>query len=151
LSHSISPLLYWFFRDRVSQSICLGWLQTTILLISAPWVARITSVCHWLRLEEIVGPSSDLNPLSFRDNGTDCGCSCGACPYTEHLSVLQRVEAPAIPVHRISRAPWLGLKHNTVNNKPFPLWHSCTNCECVTAIVTTTGTLGIISRFMWTY
>jgi hypothetical protein len=24
-----------FFRDRVSQTVCLGWLQTVILLISA--------------------------------------------------------------------------------------------------------------------
>jgi hypothetical protein len=31
------------FWDRVSQTICLGWLQTVILLISASWVARITA------------------------------------------------------------------------------------------------------------
>jgi hypothetical protein len=35
-----------FFRDRVSQTICLGWLQTLILLISASWVARITGMSH---------------------------------------------------------------------------------------------------------
>jgi hypothetical protein len=33
------------FRDRVLQTICLGWLWTTILLISAFWVARIQNTC----------------------------------------------------------------------------------------------------------
>jgi hypothetical protein len=36
-----------FYWDRVSRTICLGWLQTGILLISASWVARITGVSHW--------------------------------------------------------------------------------------------------------
>jgi hypothetical protein len=35
------------FWDRVSQTICPGWLRTTILLISAYWVARITGMSHW--------------------------------------------------------------------------------------------------------
>jgi hypothetical protein len=35
-----------FFRDRVLQTICLGWLQTVILLISASLVARITDRTH---------------------------------------------------------------------------------------------------------
>jgi hypothetical protein len=35
-----------FFRDRISRTICLGWLWTVILLISASWVARITGVSH---------------------------------------------------------------------------------------------------------
>jgi hypothetical protein len=30
-----------FFWDRVSQTICLGWLWTMILLIFASWAARI--------------------------------------------------------------------------------------------------------------
>jgi hypothetical protein len=34
------------FWDRVSRAICLGWLQTEILLISASWVARITGMRH---------------------------------------------------------------------------------------------------------
>jgi hypothetical protein len=40
------PILFCegFFQDRVSQTICPGWLQTTILLISASWVARIRGV-----------------------------------------------------------------------------------------------------------
>jgi hypothetical protein len=46
LSHSISPFLWRVFQDRVSQIICLGWLWTTILLISASWVARITGMNH---------------------------------------------------------------------------------------------------------
>jgi hypothetical protein len=36
LSHSTSPFFGdGFFPDRVSQTICWGWLQTIILLISA--------------------------------------------------------------------------------------------------------------------
>jgi hypothetical protein len=31
-----------YFWERVSPSICLGWPQTAILLISASWVVRIT-------------------------------------------------------------------------------------------------------------
>jgi hypothetical protein len=36
-----------FFWDRVSQTICLGWFQSEILLISDSWVARITGMSHW--------------------------------------------------------------------------------------------------------
>jgi hypothetical protein len=35
-----------FLPDRVSWSICFGWFQTTVLLISASWVARIIGVSH---------------------------------------------------------------------------------------------------------
>jgi hypothetical protein len=34
------------FWDRVSETICLGWLWTMILPISASWVARIIGVSH---------------------------------------------------------------------------------------------------------
>jgi ABC-type Fe3+ transport system permease subunit len=47
LSHSTSPFCDGYFWDRVSWTICLSWLQTVILLISASWVARITGVSHW--------------------------------------------------------------------------------------------------------
>jgi hypothetical protein len=46
LSHSTSPFLWWVFFNIVSQTICLGWLWTAVLLISAPWVAGITGVSH---------------------------------------------------------------------------------------------------------
>jgi hypothetical protein len=46
LSHSISPFCVRYFWDRVSWTICPGWLWTAILLISA-WVARIIGVSHW--------------------------------------------------------------------------------------------------------
>jgi hypothetical protein len=39
-SHSTSPFCVRCFRDRVSQTICLGWFQTLILLISASQVPR---------------------------------------------------------------------------------------------------------------
>jgi hypothetical protein len=44
LSHSTSP-----FLGRVGScgTTCLGWLWTSILLISASWVARITGASHW--------------------------------------------------------------------------------------------------------
>jgi hypothetical protein len=43
------PALFWdgFFWDRVSWTICPGWLWNLILLISAFWVIRITGVSHW--------------------------------------------------------------------------------------------------------
>jgi hypothetical protein len=50
LSHSISSFFVKeFFKigSLVSRIICLGWLWTSILLISASWVARITGVSHW--------------------------------------------------------------------------------------------------------
>jgi hypothetical protein len=46
LSHSTSPFCDGLFWDRVSWTICLGWLWTAILLISASWVDRITDVSH---------------------------------------------------------------------------------------------------------
>jgi hypothetical protein len=47
LSHSNSPFFCdGFFQDRVSWTVCLGWLRTVMLLISASWVARSTSVSH---------------------------------------------------------------------------------------------------------
>jgi hypothetical protein len=39
-------LLWLVWRDRGSQTICPGWPWTSILLISASQVARITSVSH---------------------------------------------------------------------------------------------------------
>jgi hypothetical protein len=36
-----------FFQDRVSWTVCPGWLGTAIFLISASWVARIIGVSHW--------------------------------------------------------------------------------------------------------
>jgi hypothetical protein len=47
LSHSTSLILCWvFFQGRVSWTICPGWLWTSILLISASWVAGITGMSH---------------------------------------------------------------------------------------------------------
>jgi hypothetical protein len=58
-------LMMGFFQDRVSQTICSGWLQTTILLISASRVARITGMGTQPHLsfpygENIQNPSSCL-------------------------------------------------------------------------------------------
>jgi hypothetical protein len=46
-SHYTSPIFVKGFQDRVSRTVCPGWFQTTILLISASWVARITGMSHW--------------------------------------------------------------------------------------------------------
>jgi hypothetical protein len=37
-----------YFWDRVSGTICLRWLQTTILLICASWVVMIIGMSHYL-------------------------------------------------------------------------------------------------------
>jgi hypothetical protein len=37
-----------FFQDRISQTICLDWLRTVVLLVPASRVARITGVSHRL-------------------------------------------------------------------------------------------------------
>jgi hypothetical protein len=45
LNYSANIILWWFsFQDRVLRTICQGWLQTMVLLISASWVVRITEV-----------------------------------------------------------------------------------------------------------
>jgi hypothetical protein len=54
LSHSITlyqsffvkVFFFSFFKDRVSWTICPGWLQMVIRLISASWVASITGTSH---------------------------------------------------------------------------------------------------------
>jgi hypothetical protein len=35
-----------YFQNKVLWIICQGWLQTSIFLISASWVAKITAVSH---------------------------------------------------------------------------------------------------------
>jgi hypothetical protein len=39
--------LCWVF-SRVSWTICTGWLQNVILLISASWVARLQAWARWI-------------------------------------------------------------------------------------------------------
>jgi hypothetical protein len=46
LSHTSSPFCSGYFGDGVLRTICLGWLQTLILLISASQLARIIDVNH---------------------------------------------------------------------------------------------------------
>jgi hypothetical protein len=48
LSHSTIPfLMMGLFQERVSRTICHWWLGTTLLLISASWLAKITGMSHW--------------------------------------------------------------------------------------------------------
>jgi hypothetical protein len=46
LSYSTSPFFVMGFFKIVSQTVCSGWLQTEMLLVSASWVARITGMSH---------------------------------------------------------------------------------------------------------
>jgi hypothetical protein len=46
--------LWTVFWDRVSKTICLGWLQTSSLLISASWVAGITGMSHQRRAHILI-------------------------------------------------------------------------------------------------
>jgi hypothetical protein len=46
LIHTSSSFCSGYFGDVVSQSICPGWPQTTILPISISWVIRITGMSH---------------------------------------------------------------------------------------------------------
>jgi hypothetical protein len=41
LSHTSSPFYPGYFGDRILRTVCLGWPQNSILLISASQVARI--------------------------------------------------------------------------------------------------------------
>jgi hypothetical protein len=62
LSHSHQ--LYFcnvFFQHRVSRTICLGWLQIWILLISVTWVARELQVWATSALLVMFLIRSDLN------------------------------------------------------------------------------------------
>jgi hypothetical protein len=45
--------LWRVFRDGVSQTICPGWLQTAILLISASQIVRITGMSHQLLAQKL--------------------------------------------------------------------------------------------------
>jgi hypothetical protein len=46
LRHTSSAFFSGYFGVRVSQTICQGWSQTAVFLISVSQVARITSVSH---------------------------------------------------------------------------------------------------------
>jgi hypothetical protein len=81
-SHFISPFFWWFFQDRVSQTICLAWLGTVILLISASWIARITGMSHQhltdkRNLKSVitgVGWTSSSNKYINRSQQSHVGC-----------------------------------------------------------------------------
>jgi hypothetical protein len=64
-----------YFRDRVSRTICPGWLGTLILLISASWVVTVTSVSH-LRLARSLFLSGQETIVIWIQNvliSADCG------------------------------------------------------------------------------
>jgi hypothetical protein len=46
LSHISSPFDFGYFGEGISRTICPGWPQTNILLISASQVARIIVMSH---------------------------------------------------------------------------------------------------------
>jgi hypothetical protein len=71
---TLPPLFYdGFFWERISQTICLGWLQTAILLTSASWAVRIIGVSPWCPATvlnyhvtgRVLGASSSLSHISY--------------------------------------------------------------------------------------
>jgi hypothetical protein len=54
--------MIFFFEIGCSKPIFPGWLQTIVLLNSAPWVARITGVSYWCP-ENVSGLSSIIHPV----------------------------------------------------------------------------------------
>jgi hypothetical protein len=58
------------FWNRVSRTICQGWLWTVILLIFASWVARITSVSHPC-------PAQNSHLCSLLVHRCECSCRHG--------------------------------------------------------------------------
>jgi hypothetical protein len=67
-----------FFQDRVSWTICPGWLRTVILLISVFWVAKITgmSLCHLAENYFLLSCYLKLPKLSFREKSAALGSVC---------------------------------------------------------------------------
>jgi hypothetical protein len=67
--------LYWIFRDGVSRTVCLGCLQTMILLSSASWVTRITGVSHRCLARLFLNIYTERQPLceGFMCNLSACG------------------------------------------------------------------------------
>jgi hypothetical protein len=55
-------VLFW---DRALWTTCLDWLWTMILLISSPWVARITGVSHWHLSEVGVFASNFISFVAY--------------------------------------------------------------------------------------
>jgi hypothetical protein len=47
LSYASSPFCSGYFGDKVSQTICQDWPQTTILPIFTSQIASITGMSHW--------------------------------------------------------------------------------------------------------
>jgi hypothetical protein len=47
LSHFCSPFCSGYFRDGVSQTLCVDWPWSVILLISATQVEKIAHMSHW--------------------------------------------------------------------------------------------------------
>jgi hypothetical protein len=47
LNHDFRPFCSGYFGDGILRTVCLGWPQTAILLISNSQIARITGVSLW--------------------------------------------------------------------------------------------------------
>jgi hypothetical protein len=59
----LALFLWRVFPDRVSWTICLGWLRTAIILISASWVARIAGVSHLCLSYSLLVPKYGIRHL----------------------------------------------------------------------------------------
>jgi hypothetical protein len=87
-----------YFQDRILLTISLGWLWTSILLISASWVARITGVSHWCLavwhfMCHVFGPQLTLGNWNSGKWNHRCGGGTEAIIYgalTVHLVLCTR-------------------------------------------------------------
>jgi hypothetical protein len=120
LSQSTSPFLWWIFWDRVSRTIFPGWLWTTVLLISASWVAKIIGVSHWcptliyiltVTFARPVGLSPLLSSLLHTHTHTHTHPHTHPHPHTpvekpgRHLHLLNRLQITSPTFHSPSHTP----------------------------------------------
>jgi hypothetical protein len=89
------------FCDRVWGTVCPGWLQTSILLISASWVAGITGVSHLHQAKCVLKSSSNsCNILLGHLKLQDASCQKqipGLRIDTRKVRPFQNTPSPGIP------------------------------------------------------
>jgi hypothetical protein len=99
------PAFLWkVFQDRFSQTICPGWLQTLILLISACWLARIIGVGHQ-HPTSVVFLYVELHIKSEASHSTVVGPACDVYSVTMNHYPSWRLAWPAEWLKREENLP----------------------------------------------
>jgi hypothetical protein len=101
LSHTSSHFALVIFGDEVSQTTCLNWPQTTILLISASQVVGIAGVSHWP-----LGAVSQIFVSRF-DLSSPC---------TSNVNIQSSNQGCPVAISNLTRAKWV---HSFIS-LPFP-------------------------------